>query len=151
MWQLAEEVQLPGSSRYHQSHKSRNNNNNNSQEEALCARTGRTLAVCDSVHACRTAHCSYGHTRPLSALPGLDYTRPLLHQNPECAEIPGPAHYYIRAGPGLDHHPAAGAGSARDHGGAHGPLTSLLTSSRDQTIAGSAHSAKEFSIRVISV
>lgn len=52
MWQLAEDGQRHGYSRYHHSHKGRNNNNNNSQDEALSARDSRSHAACDSVHAC---------------------------------------------------------------------------------------------------
>lgn len=95
--------------------------------------------------------CSYGHTGPLSALPGHDYTRPLLHHNPGSADISGPPHLYIIPSPGLEHNSAAGPGSARQYGAPHRTLTSLLPSDGEETNTGNTNSAKEFSIRVISV
>lgn len=158
MWQLAEDGQHHCYSRYRHSHKGRNNNNNNSQGEVLSAPDSRSHAVCDSVHACgcyqQQAYgpsCSYGHTHPLSALPGHDYTRPLLHHNPGSADVSGPSHLYIRPSPGLEHNSAAGPGSAWQYGAPHRTLTSLLPSDREETNTGNTNSAKEFSIRVISV
>lgn len=93
--------------------------------------------------------CSCGHTPPLSALPGYDYTRPLLHHNPD---VSGPAHHScIGTSPGLDHDSAAGPWSAGQYGAPHRTLTSLLPSNRDEINTRNTNSAKEFSIRVISV
>lgn len=56
MWQLAEDIQHHGYSRYHQGHKGRNNNNNNSLDELLSAQTSRCPAMCESVH---TSGCDF--------------------------------------------------------------------------------------------
>ncbi|XP_044067934.1 sushi domain-containing protein 3 [Siniperca chuatsi] len=165
VWQWEEQAQHQEDNRSHYSHKGRNNNNN-TQEKVLSLWDTGNPHICDNMQACRCHQqyayapvCTYGPTPPLSALPGHDYDQPLLPRNPESAQISGPPPQYFGpsqlscqpTGPGLVQISAVGPGLVWQYGGQQSSLSELNPSTTNESNTRNINSAKEFSIRIISV
>lgn len=162
MWQWEEQAQHQEDNRSRYSHKGRNNNNNNTQEKMLSLWDNSNPAMCDNMRACRCHQqyafgpaSPYGPTPPLSALPGHDYEQPLLPRNPESAQISGPPPQYYgpasqsscqTTSPGLFQISTLGPGLVWQYGGQQSSL-----STTDESNTRNTNTAKEFSIRIISV
>lgn len=102
--------------------------------------------------------CTYDPPLPHAPLPGVDYDQPLLVRNPESAEIPGTPPYQ---GPSLSscqtpstslvQISAVGSGLVWQYGGQQSSLSGVNPSTTDESNPRNINSAKEFSIRIISV
>ncbi|XP_070696495.1 sushi domain-containing protein 3 [Pempheris klunzingeri] len=163
MWQWEEQAQRQEDNRFRYSHKGRNNNNNNAQEKLLSLWDAGNPPMCDNMRACRCHQqyayapgYTYGPAPPLSALPGHDYDQPLFPQNPEPAQISGPPPYYGHAqstttSPGMVQISATGPGLVWQYGGQQSGVSGVNPSTTDESNTRNINSAKEFSIRIISV
>ncbi|XP_026187848.1 sushi domain-containing protein 3 [Mastacembelus armatus] len=166
MWHCEEQTQHQENNRLHYSHKGRNNNNN-TQEKMLSLWDTHNAAICDSMLVCRCHQeyaygpaCTYGSTpTPLAALPGHEYDQPLLHKNPEPAQISGlPQHPGPPPSPHHTRSPAPvqisseGRGLIWKHGGGQQrSSTGWSPSTTDQSNTRSLNPTTEFSIKIISV
>lgn len=163
-WQWEEQAQQQEHSRSRYNHKGRNNNNNNSQEKVLSLWDAHSPLSCDNSQAYRCPQqYGYGWIAPPSArayspappLPGQDYNQPLLPPDPESAPISSQTQYHKpppsacqTASPSLIQISAGGPSMVWQYGGAqHGTLSGIT----DETNLRNINSAKEFSIRIISV
>ncbi|XP_062283653.1 uncharacterized protein LOC133988119 [Scomber scombrus] len=166
VWQWEEQPQHQGDNRSRYSHKGRNNNNNNkTQEKMLSLWDNHSPALCDDMRAYRCHQhyaygpaCTYDPPLPHAPLPGVDYDQPLLPRNQESAESPGPPPYQ---GPSLSscqtlstslvQISAVGSGLVWQYGGQQSSLSGAIPSTTDESNPRNINSAKEFSIRIISV
>lgn len=171
-WQWEEQAQQQEDMRSHYTHKGRNNNNNNTQDKVPSLWDTSNPTLCDNMQACRchqqyaySPARTYGLTPPLSALPGHDYEQPLLPRNPEPAHFSGPpahfsgppAHFsdpppqyfgpQSSTSPGRVQVSGAGPGLVWQYGGQQQNSLSIT----DESNMRNSNSAKEFSIRIISV
>lgn len=139
--------------RPHDSNKSRNNNNNNNMEKDVTQRNQQDPLLGDSSQTCRCLQqYGYGVIGPsplLPPLPGHEYNQPLLPPNPKSAQYSCQSQYNQPSGPTLSSNliqvPAT---VVWQYGGAQ---QSSLPRATNQSNRRDINSAKEFSIRIISV
>ncbi|XP_042348079.1 uncharacterized protein LOC121947207 [Plectropomus leopardus] len=165
MWQWEEQAQHQEEHRSRYGHKGRNNNNNNTQDQVFSLWNTGNPAMCDSMPPCRchqqyacSPACTYGPTPLLSVLPGYDYNQPLLPRNPESSQIRGEPEYLgpplspcQTINPGLFQSSAMGPGLVPQYGGHQSSFSGAKPSTTDESNMRNIHTAKDFSIRIISV
>lgn len=123
----------------------------------------KAMSSCLFLHRCHQHYaygpaCTYDPPLPHAPLPGVDYDQPLLPRNQEPTEIPGPPPYQ---GPSLSscqtrstslvQISAVGSGLVWQYGGQQSSLSGANPSTTDESNPRNINSAKEFSIRIISV
>lgn len=103
----------------------------------------------------------YRPTTPLAALPGHDYNQPLLPQNPEFMQMPGPPEYSglprascpaRSSGPAQMPVAAAAPGSVWQYGRRQGSLSGATPPTMDESSTRNTNpAAKDLSLKIISV
>ncbi|XP_071377101.1 uncharacterized protein [Centroberyx affinis] len=171
LWHREERMEQRVDNRSRYSHKGRNNNNN-TQEKALSLWDDHNPVLCDNKRACRypqhyacsltvpPSACSFGPAPPLAPLPGRGYDQPLLPQNSEREQNPDPPQYVRPSwsscqsqNSGLVQISAVGPGGGLvwQYGGQESGLSVVNQSAADESYRNNINSAKEWSIRIISV